>query len=274
MSKTVQNKSEIRLTLEAIEIAVLHSWLRDCDKTTEFKVLINYLEEILKVGLEEFFNKEVSDIEYFCKKFAKDTISNILKQSNVYGKNGDEYAMEILFLYYKLLIKYVNKSTDISSNDTFQQFYSSLTQNLIEIFDFQKPFYKDLSHSRFNDNKRCLGVENFNTFLNFKEKTVEIFSVGDYVDVKIEFGNISHYFGVKHIWTRGVLQNITSDFYDVYTFESGNVKLKKDSMDIALKGTMAVDYEWRVSLEEMSVIDGYDRQKWYPSTILVSLFLF
>lgn len=269
MSKTVQNKSELRSTFEAIEIAVLHSWLRDSDKTIEFKILINYLEEILKIGIEEFFNKEISDIEYFCKKFVKDTISNLLKQSTVYGKNGDEYAMEILFLYYKLLIKYISKNENPSS-DNLQQLYTILAQNLVEILDFSKPFYKDLSQSRFTENKRCLGVEQFNSVLNFKETKEDNYSVGDYVDVKIEFGNISHYFGVKHIWTRAVIQNVTSEFYDVYTIESGNVKFKKDSMDIAPKGTMATDYDWRVSLEEMSVIDGFDRQKWYPSTILVS----
>ena len=105
----VIEKTEIRKKLEELEDEIHKSWLRDLNKVKEFMEFDSILEEILKKdSLEEFFNKNTSDLEYFIKKFSFSTVSNILRQHYIYGPCGDDIAYHILVKYLKLFYKFID----------------------------------------------------------------------------------------------------------------------------------------------------------------------
>lgn len=141
------NKTKIRKTLETIEHEIHLGWLRDLDKTTELIELNKILEEILTLNsIEDFFEKNESDFDYFIKKFSKECINNILRQHYIYGENGDEIASNTLLLYIKLFMKFINFNN-----------YMPLWESVKEIFDSSKPYYKGMGYntvSRIDQNKR------------------------------------------------------------------------------------------------------------------------
>lgn len=155
-------KSQIRKTLETLEHEVHLSWLRDLDKSTELLELEKILEDILNSNsIEEFFEKNESDFDYFIKKFSKECINNILRQHYVYGENGDEIASNILLLYLKMFLKFINYNN-----------YLPLWESIKEIFDPTKPYYKGVGYNsvaRIDQDKKFkkqMSAEYFNVIKN------------------------------------------------------------------------------------------------------------
>ena len=158
------NKTKIRKSLESIEHEVHLSWLRDLDKTSDLLELKNILTGILESNsIEEYFEKNESDFDYFIKKFSKETINNILRQHYVNGENGDEIASIILLLYLKIFLKFLHNNN-----------YMILWDSVKEIFDSTKPYYKGMGFntmSKIEANKRFkkqMPAEYFNVKKNFK----------------------------------------------------------------------------------------------------------
>jgi hypothetical protein len=152
------NKTNIRKVLETIEHEIHFSWLRDLDKTNELQELIKILEEILNCSsIEEYFEKNESDFDYFIKKFSKECINNILRQHYVYGENGDEIASNVLLIYLKLFLKFYHFNN-----------YIPLWDSVKEIFDSSKPYYKGMGFnmaSKIDQDKRLkkqMSAEYFN----------------------------------------------------------------------------------------------------------------
>jgi hypothetical protein len=141
------NKTKIRKQLELIEHEVHFSWLRDLDKTNELLELKQILSGILESdSIEDYFEKNESDFDYFIKKFSKETINNILRQHYVYGDDGDEIASVILLLYLKIFLKFLYNNN-----------YMILWESVKEIFDSTKPYYKGMGFntmSKIEANKR------------------------------------------------------------------------------------------------------------------------
>ena len=50
--------------------------------------------------------------------------------------------------------------------------------------------------------------------------------------------------------------------------ETQPINLPVGSFDYTEKGKMTSDHEWRINLKKDDMVDGYDRGKWHPSTIL------
>ena len=157
------NKTKIRKDLELIEHELHLSWLRDLDKTNELSELKKILTQILEFdSIEDYFEKNESDFDYFIKKFSKETINNILRQHYVYGDDGDEFASDILLLYLKIFLKFLH------NND-----YMVLWESVKEIFDSSKPYYKGMGFntmSKIEANKRFkkqMPAEYFNVKLPF-----------------------------------------------------------------------------------------------------------
>ena len=140
-------KTKIRKSLESIEHEVHLSWLRDLDKTNELLELKEILTGINdSVSIEEYFEKNESDFDYFIRKFSKETINNILRQHYIYGDDGDEIASSILLLYLKIFLKFLHFNN-----------YLVLWESVKEIFDSSKPYFKGMgfnSMSKIDANKR------------------------------------------------------------------------------------------------------------------------
>jgi hypothetical protein len=129
-------KSELRQKLEQLEDDIHKSWLKDLDKVKELKELIEILEQILeKDSIEASFENDAETFEYFIKKFSKETISNILRQHFIYGENGDDVALEVLVLYLKIFLKFLEKPQ-----------YIPLWDSVKEIFDTNKSYYKAMMY--------------------------------------------------------------------------------------------------------------------------------
>ena len=84
------------------------SWIRDTDKTDAMKKLTKILTDILNKyeTLEDAFNQDEKLLQYFMTEFIEEVINNILQQTFVYGKNGDDIALELLYTIYKFRMGY------------------------------------------------------------------------------------------------------------------------------------------------------------------------
>jgi hypothetical protein len=123
---------------------------------------------------------------------------------------------------------------------------------------------------RSGKSKKALSYDKFNDLLPKNSLNVVTLKVGDYVDVLMDNSSNQHYFNQKTIWVRGLIESEEKDYYLVFTMEKSEIKIYKGSNEITTAGKMTLDYDWRTNLKEMDVIDGFDRGRWYPATILVS----
>jgi hypothetical protein len=254
-------KTNLRKKLEELEDDIHKSWLRDLDKVKELTELIRILEQIYqKDSIEDFFENQ-SDFEYFCKKFTHETLFNILRQHIVYGDNGDEVALSVIFNYLRIFYKFMEKPQ-----------YAVLWDNMKDIFDDSKHYYKGIIYgtNRIYNEKKLLSSERYNELmLPRKETSTNSVTEGMEVDVLVENRKQSSFHNEKKVWTRGVVSRVESDYFVVKTAEeSYPINLKFNSFEFAKKGSMTKDYEWRMGLEQHENIDCWDRGRWFPATIL------
>lgn len=254
-------KSTLRKKLEELEDEIHKGWLKDQDKVKELNDLADILEQILaKDNIEDFF-EFTTDMDYFMRRFSHETLNNILRQHLIYGDNGDEVALNVLFLYLKIFYKFMERPQ-----------YIPLWENVREIFDYNKSYYKGTLYgsNRLCNEKKLISAEKFNeTMLIRKEQVTNDITVGMEVDVLIDNKKQTSFSNEKKIWTRGKVTRIESDFFVVNVSEDPYPYfLKPGSFEYAVKGTMTKDYEWRNGLKQFENIDCYDRGRWFPSTIL------
>lgn len=165
-NNTGNKKSEIRMVLENIESEIYKSWLRDLDKTSELRELNeNILKKILLCeSIEDYFENNQSDFDYFIKKFSKDTINNILRQQYIFGDQGDMLALTVLISYLKILTKFMNKNQ-----------YFPLWDSIKDIFDYNKPFYKGTGYVAVSNkvdpvarSKKLMSPDEYNVIIYLK----------------------------------------------------------------------------------------------------------
>ena len=93
--------------MEGISKHIRYSYMTDTDQIDYFISLNEMLKSILELNsIEEFFNNDESDLNYFMETFLEECIDNILKSQVIYGENGDDIALEILFNVFYLFIKF------------------------------------------------------------------------------------------------------------------------------------------------------------------------
>ena len=253
-------KTILRKRLEGIESEIYISWLRDQDKVKELIELCGILEQIYnKSSIEEFFDNP-SDFDYFCKKFSAQTIQNILKQHYVYGTNGDEIAMNVLFAYLRIFYKFMEKPQ-----------YQILWESVKEIFDYNSHYYKGIpvGANKVYNEKKLMSAEKYNDNLLSKkmENKMEIYPDLE-LDVLIENRRSSSFYSDKKIWVRGKVSRVEKEYFFVTVAEEyGQILIKNNSFEYAPKGSMTKDWEWRFSLQKYENIDCLDRGRWYPATI-------
>ena len=83
------------------------SYVKNIDKINYYIEINNIIKDILtKESIEEYFNNNEDDIKYFMEEFLKKIVDIILKSFEIYGKDGDEIGLDILFNIYNIFIKF------------------------------------------------------------------------------------------------------------------------------------------------------------------------
>lgn len=157
-------KTNLRKKLEELEDDIHKSWLKDLDKVKEINEITEILKQILdKDSIESYFENE-SDFDYFIKKFSHEVIHNILRQFNVIGANGDDFAFELLLNYVKIFLKFLEKPA-----------YIPLWESVKEIFDPLKSYYRSAQYSnnRNINEKKQINADKYNvsSFLFYIART-------------------------------------------------------------------------------------------------------
>ena len=267
-SQNLINKSETQRKLESLSQNIRKSWAQDCDETDSMKEIIEIIDGMLiMTSLEEYFSNNKSALDYFMGDFSTVVIDNILIQPTVFGDKGDEIAMELLFRFVKLFMKF-HKNKE----------YSPLFEKIRKIFS------KENKISYFDPSSRNCRIEvnpkKLYTYKQFNEefcknfvkenKKSETFNIGDKVDVFIKYDG-SRWDVDKNNWVRGIIIGINNDEYIIQypskSFYNNEIKYPFDSPNVLKEGTKTEDYDWRLSLKENDVVDCYDRSTWYPATI-------
>ena len=109
-SQINENKSETYLKLETLSKDVQNSWRCDCDETNSIKEIIEIIDGMLIMSsLEDYFSNSKKDLEYFMGDFSKEVIENILRQPALFGDNGDEIALDLLYHFVRLFMQFHKK---------------------------------------------------------------------------------------------------------------------------------------------------------------------
>ena len=266
----LNNQSENYQWLKSLCGDIKRSWLQDCDETSSMKEIIEIINGILIMNsLEDYFSNNKTDLNYFMGEFSKEVISNILIQPVIYGHNGDEIALDLIYHFIKLFMKF-HKNKE----------YSSLFEKIRKIFAKDSYYSKSIFDPNSNSFQKEVNQKKKYTYEQFNEefckdfkkdiKNIESFSIGDKVDILIQYKNSSLSLDDK-AWVRGIILDIKDDEYIIEypndSFYDSTIKYPKDSPNILKEGTKTEDWEWRLSLKENDIIDCFYMQKWYPSTI-------
>lgn len=154
------DKTNLRKSLEQLEDDIHKSWLKDQDKVKEMHEIIEILEKILNGDTIEAFFEDESDYNYFTKKFSKEVINNILRQHFIFGPNGDDVALQIIVLYLKIFLKFMDKVQ-----------YVQLWESIKNIFDCSNAYYKAMMYGNMRieaeqRNKKQMSNDHFNVINN------------------------------------------------------------------------------------------------------------
>ena len=264
----MSDKSETYRKLEQLSRDVRNSWSNDCDETDSMKEIIEMINGMLVMtSLEDYFLNDKVDLEYFMGEFSKEVLTNILLQPIIFGENGDQIGLDLLYHYIKLFMKFHKKKE-----------YSNLFENIRKIFS--KPnsnqFFNPKAHSfkKEINKKKKFNYDKFNDEYckDFKKDTIndETFKIGDKVDILIRYDK-SKSFLDQNAWVRGIITDIIDNEYIIeypnHSINNIRTNVPIDSPKVLKEGTKTEDWEWRLSLKENDLVDCYERNKWFPGTI-------
>ena len=101
------DKSETYLKLESLSLNVRKSWVEDSDQTDSMKEIIEIIDGMLiMTSLEDYFLNNKTDLDYFMGEFSKEVLTNTLNQPVIFGENGDEIGMDLIYHFVKLFMKF------------------------------------------------------------------------------------------------------------------------------------------------------------------------
>ena len=203
----LNNQSENYQWLKSLCGDIKRSWLQDCDETSSMKEIIEIINGILIMNsLEDYFSNNKTDLNYFMGEFSKEVISNILIQPVIYGHNGDEIALDLIYHFIKLFMKF-HKNKE----------YSSLFEKIRKIFAKDSYYSKSIFDPNSNSFQKEVNQKKKYTYEQFNEefckdfkkdiKNIESFSIGDKVDILIQYKNSSLSLDDK-AWVRGIILDI------------------------------------------------------------------
>ena len=258
-------ENSLKPKLEEIYNNIKESWTRDIDRVEYYIALNDMLKEILtKESIEEYFSNNEEDISYFIGDFLKDILNYILRAYTIYGENGDQIGLEILFNIYKIFLKFHKNKKYAPIFELIRNIFSHQIQkhNFFEgSCRDDKDSIKKYDYNKFN--------MEYNSEFSCKEKQGKRFEVDDIVDIPIEYDQ-SRLID-KYCWTRGKIKSVNEEEYIIEYRDNKGTKEKKISfsdLNIYPGGIKTKDWEWRTNLKKWDIIDCYDRSKWYPSTVM------
>ena len=221
--------SSSKMDLESMQYygdQVKKSWMHDTDKTAEMKKLISFLEDISKYPKLDSYFESKTELDYFCNNFTQDVIKNILIQPVVYGENGDEIALKLMFYFILIFIKNVENNF---FNDSVMSYY----EKILKIFKNDNQYYNSANkqNCKISNNKKFLDYKFFNKIFNKKflkkkfENKINInYKEGDYVDINVKYKKCRNAFDEKN-WVRGkiikIIENNYEDNENMYSNMSG-----------------------------------------------------
>jgi len=269
IDNNVEEKQEHTLNtlqlLQKIQNDILDSFQSGTDELESYKQLISILEELIKLEkVEKFFNGNREIIDYFFQKFNYDIINNILHINYIPGENGDEIALQILILYCKLFITILKEEEE--------KYFLELIPH---IFCYKYNFYRGEKNDYINIskdamNKKLMDYENFNeNLINRKFENVSDFLIeNNGIDINTDFNEKKN----QKIWIRSKINSISEDktsFTALIPENDDNIiTINISSLDYAKEGLITQDYEWRTNLKIGDRIFCYERNNFYPCTII------
>ena len=248
--------------LEEICNKIKESWTQDSDRVEYYIAFNDMLKEILtKESIEEYFSNNEADINYFLQDFIKESLYYILKAFTIYGENGDQIGLEILINIYNLFLKFHKNKKYSNVFELIRNiFYHNVTKhNFFEgSFKDEKTSIKKYDYSKFNSE--------YNSDFICDENQKKRFEVGDLVDFPMEYDHCRTI--DKYCWVRGRVKSVSDEEYIVEYWNNKQKKISFSDLNIYPCGTKTADWDWRASLKDWDLIDCYDRNRWYPSTIM------
>ena len=241
---------------------IKESWTRDSDEIEYYIAFNDLLKEILtKESIEEYFSNDESLINYFIQDFIKDSLYYILRAFTIFGENGDQIGIEILKNIYNLFLKFHKNKK-----------YSPLFEQIRTIFqqDSQKHNFFESSHRDDNNPIKKYDYNKFNMVYNSdfisEENQKKKFEIGDVVDIPYEYEQSRTI--DKYCWVRGTIKSISDEEYLVELWPNKEKTIPFSDLNIFPAGTKTIDWDWRSNLKDWDLIDCYDRNRWYPATVI------
>ena len=264
--------SALKKRLEKYVQEIRCSYIHDVDKTDEMIKIKNFIKSILESdeSFEHHFNDNQELLKYFMTGFLKNIISNILAQYIIYGDNGDDIAVDLLYHIYKLFLKFHKETKYSELFSTIREMIKSENslQNFFKMYSEQRSNLKIFNIKRkyngYNFNKKYC-----NEFIDKAKEPTNIYKIGDKVDILIQNAHSRSLIDRK-VWVRGIIESIDEENMQYLVHcESMNQTFGAQMCggEITDEGEKTKDWDWRLNLKKYDVIDCYDRNKWYPSTI-------
>ena len=254
----LEEKSHLRQTLETIEYAIKESWHNDIDATAQLTELISIQTNILSsTSFQSYFPSE-NDFQYFITRFTEETITNILREHPVPGKDGDDIALTVLTNYILFYTKFYNDQQLILLWSKVKFIFNQSANYFSQGNGHQ---YGNLIHNP----KRDITVEQFNTGIPHIKNE---FKVGDRCDIYICNYHDKNEIG-KHNFLRGSIVNVDNNSYTVKTdIFPQEITRDKESCFVFNEGVLTHDWEWRLGLKEYDVVDCYHNGRYRPAMVL------
>jgi len=252
-----ENENELSLEiykkLESLGRQIKNSFSTDSDMGEYIKESTEIIKEILsKDSMEEYFNNDQKIFNYFLESFLKDMIFLLTHMTKIDGEKGDELALDFFLHILKLFLKFHKKDN-----------YSPLFERLREIFSNNNFFF---NHR--NDDGKGYDLYTFNSeYCSEFQKEIKKFEIGQEIDFPYEEQKGRYEF-LKNVWLRGKIEDIRENHYVINFCENEKKYIDINNINIFEKGKKTIDWDWRLSLKKYDVIDCFDRNKWYPATIL------
>ena len=246
--------------LKNIKDEIKTSWYKDCDRTNYMVEFTHMLKEMqTKESLEEYFSNDEQTLTEFKGEILQEIVGNILIQPKIYGDNGEEIALNLLLNLFKLFLKFHKNSN-----------YSPIFEKIRYIFHQEHGSNSFFSNHTYEDNEKKYNYFNFNSQFcsEFEKKNENTFNIGDEVDFSIDNTMYSRSPVDRKSWVRGKIKDIQNDEYIIGYCDDNDINISKSDYNICKKGTKTVDWDWRLNLKKYDVVDCFDRNKWYPATVL------
>ena len=106
----------------------------------------------------------------------------------------------------------------------------------------------------------------YNSDFISEENQKKKFEIGDVVDIPYEYEQSRTI--DKYCWVRGTIKSISDEEYLVELWPNKEKTIPFSDLNIFPAGTKTIDWDWRSNLKDWDLIDCYDRNRWYPATVI------